>query len=577
MQTKNRLFLFFIPLLLVLGFCLKRSLSVPPSDFAGYYYGSRALLTGHYQQAYDMQALNDLIAAGGYRNVFVSYAPFPPFTSLVISPFLLFPMGPAKILFDLFSAALFCFTLLRTCRYFFIPLYMILLLPVIFFIPLLNNLAFGQSYLILFCLLLEGYIAYRKEQRILSSTLWAMAILFKLFPAFLFFFLILRKQYRSVFYLGLACILLLLPSLWLNGIPAWKFYISDIIPKMGRGELNDSFTYVFQSFFMLLKRIFLYDGLLNPHPFLNNPYLFTLGMALFKALILVPAALLTIRERDDFFSFSVWVTASMLISPNGSSYSLVLLGIPLLALTYSLLRADTLRTANTDVTLLAGGARTVIIAAILLLAAACAIQVSRFGSFPVWAQFPRLYLLLLFFTLLIITAKKDGSVKKDWKISWVASCAMLFFIFDIRGNLPADDTSSYVLAKEQHLCIDNYSVQANKLVYYYRDDSGEHLQPTDYPVHESTGEGVSLVDNQIWYKGKKLTDSPDRKEKATLINGEYIFYLSDKHRGVGFYTLRKLRPDGPIPAAQSPDTHSRTTSSPVPPLPDAAAVPVSSR
>ena len=36
-------------------------------------------------------------------------------------------------------------------------------------------------------------------------------------------------------------------------------------------------------------------------------------------------------------------------------------------------------------------------------------------------------------------------------------------------------------------------------------------------------------------------------------------------------------PDGLMPAAQSPDTHSRTIASPVPPLPDAAAVAVSSR
>jgi hypothetical protein len=399
-------------------------------------------------------------------------------------------------------------------------------------------------------LLAEGYLAYREEKIVLSSTLWAIAILFKLFPAFLFLFLLLRKKYRNVLYLGIACGLLLLPSLWLNGITAWKFYGSVIAPKMGRGELNDSWTYIFQSAFMLLKRCFLSDGLLNPHPILDNPYLFTLGMALFKAFILSTAALLTLREKDDFFPFSVWVMASMLISPNGSSYSLVLLLIPLLALVH---RTGTIRPYLT-------------IAAILLLAAACAVTVSRFGAFPVWAQFPRLYLLLLFYGLLLMQGKRI------WSVGLFTLLTLLFFVLEIRGYLPETDPSSYVLTKEQHLFICDYTARDGRLTYYYRDESGKHEQATDIPVSTLITDGVSLQDNQIWYKGSKLTDSPDRKEKAALVNGEYILYLSDKHRGVDFFTLRKLRPDDGQSGLQQPDGRQ-----PDPKLPDAAAVPLSSR
>jgi hypothetical protein len=545
MFNKNRFFLYFIPLVLLLAYALRHSLHAPASDFAGYYYGSRELLTGHYQHAYDMQTLNNLISADGYKGVFVSYAPFPPFTSLVLAPFLLFPMGMAKVIFNLVCAALFVFSLIRSCRYFSIPPYLILLIPVVFFIPIFNNLAFGQSYLLLCCLLLEGYRAYREQSPILSSLLWGLAILFKLFPAFLFLFLLLRRKYRETLFLAIACGLLLLPSLWLNGLPAWKFYVSEIAPKMGRGELNDSWTYIFQSAFMLLKRTFLYDGLLNPHPLLNNPYLFVIGMAVFKALILSPAILLTLRNRDDFFSFSVWVMASMLISPNGSSYSLVLLVIPLLALG-SLTRMSPGTSSGIPASISPG-----VLVAILVLVAACTIPVSRFGSFPIWAQFPRLYLLLLFFILLL--SRGNGGLVNA---GLVAVIALAFFALDIRGYLPSNETSVYVLTKEQHLFICDYKVRDNKLVYYYQDDSGVHEQPTDYAVHDLNSDDVRLQDNQIWYKGKKLTDSPDRKEKVTVADGKDIFYLSDKNRGVGFFTLREL------PAGV---------------LQDAAAIPVSSR
>jgi hypothetical protein len=546
MHAKNKIYFFFIPMLLALGFGCWHALSTPASDFAGYYYGGRALLSGHYEQAYDMQMLNDRIIAAGYNRILVSYAPFPPFTSLVFSPFFLFPMGLAKIVFNICSIGLFLFSLLRICRYFSTPPWLILILPVIFFIPLLNNLAFGQSYLLLFVLLAEGYLACREDKIALSSTLWAIAILFKLFPAFLFLFLLLRKKYRNVLYLGIACGALLLASLWLNGMTAWKFYLSAILPKMGRGELNDSFTYVFQSAFMLLKRCFLSDSLLNPHPVLYNPYLFTLGMALFKAFILSTAVLLTLREKDDFFPFSVWVMASMLISPNGSSYSLVLLVIPLLALMHRAGAPDSTGSSHHN-----GASSYRTIAAILLLVAACAVTVSRFGAFPIWAQFPRLYLLLLFYALLLLQGKRS------WNVWLFSGLTLLFIVLEIRGNLPETDSSSYVLTKEQHLFICDYTIRDHRLIYYYRDDLGEHEQVTDIPVNTLTTDGVSLQDNQIWYNGSKLTDSPDRKEKAALIDGKYIVYLSDKHRGVDFYTLRKLRPDGKQPDAAAVPESSR--------------------
>jgi Glycosyltransferase family 87 len=523
-----RRYLWFIPLLLALAFGLRRSWSAPPSDFAGYYYGGRALIHGYYLDAYDMTQLNDRIAADGWRNVFVSYAPFPPFTSLVFAPFLIFQLDLAKTIFNGVSIALFLFTLLRLTRYLSIPPYIILALPVIFFIPLLNNLAFGQSYLLLFTLLAEGWLAYRRQQRILSSLLWAAAILFKLFPAFLFVFLLLRRRYRDALYLAIGCALLLTLSVGVNRTASWSFYASAIVPRMNHGELNDSFTYIFQSAFMLLKRAFRYDQLLNPNPIADNPWLFTLGMAIFKSLILTPAILLTQREKDDFFPFAIWIAASMLISPNGSSYSLVLLILPLLGLAWHA------RIQPTQPSLR-------VILAILLLTAASAIPVNHFGTLPLLAQFPRLYLILLFYFLL------SRPLPHTRSLALASTLTALFFVLDIRSNLPEKDASSYVLAKEEHLYIDSFTTRNNRLIYSWRDEKGHHEQPTDYPVDSITTAGLSLTDNQIWYKGKQLTSSPDRKAKPALVNGDYIIYLSDKDRGFEFYTLRKIRPDGASP------------------------------
>ncbi|HTR31369.1 MAG TPA: glycosyltransferase family 87 protein [Puia sp.] len=535
-----RRYLCFLPLLLTVAFGLYRSISAPPSDFAGYYYGSRALIHRNYPGAYEMVQLNDRIAADGYRDVLVSYAPFPPFTSLVFAPFLLWPMGVAKVLFNCLGIGLFAFSLGRITSFLSTPDWLIVLLPVVFFIPLLNNPGFGQSYLLLFALLAEGYLAYRRGQRILFSLLWATAILFKLFPAFLFFYLLLRRRYRDTAYLAVGCVFLLLLSAVINGVEAWTFYVATIVPRLNHGELNDSFTYVFQSGYMLLKRTFCYDRLLNPYPVADNPWLFTMGVALFKSLILTPAVCLTIaasattrnpiiRERDDFLPFGIWVAAATLISPNGSSYSLVLLIFPLLAL------------ARLSHPVFSSGPSRYMIAAALLLAIACAIPVTRLGALPPWAQFPRLYLLLLFYVVLCRLQCPRRS------LPLFITLTALFFALDLPGNLPQKDASSYALTVEAHLFIDGFGVRNNRLVYTWRDGGGSHEEFTSFPVHSLTNDGVSLRDNQIWYAGKQLTASSDRKASPALVNGDLIIYLSDKHRGFEFFTLREIRTDAASP------------------------------
>jgi hypothetical protein len=335
-------------------------------------------------------------------------------------------------------------------------------------------------------------------------------------------------------------------SLLLNGVAVWKYYLWQVLPKLNSGELNDSFTYIFQSAHMLLKRIFLYDALLNPHPAFYSPYLFVLTMAVYKALLIMGGVLVTWRrKKEDFLSFAVWMVVSMLISPNGSSYSLVLLVIPFMALAGEGHRGSRTGAQVSGASLVrrAGGSAWAFLS-IVILFAACTISVQRFGAYPVWAQFPRLYLLIIFFALLVRTGlRSDMATTGMRKTAAVLTLTLsiVFYILDISKWLPAQDNSSYLLTKEEHLFIYDYTVRERRLVYYSWDGSGQHETVTDYRVDTVADGGVAIRDNQIWYRGKKMTATPDRKEKPLLLNGTYIVYLSDLHRGVGFTTLRKIR------------------------------------
>lgn len=502
----------FLPLALFLAYFLIRSASASWSDFAGYYFGGRELLAGRGVNAYDMEKLNGLILQAGYRDVLVSYAPFPPFTSLVFAPFLVLPMGTAKLVFDGISGVLFLFTLMRIRVFLDIRPLMMLSIPVAFCVPLINNLFFGQSYLLLCCLLLEGYMAYKRGHIILASLCWGVAIVFKVFPGVVLIWLLLQKKFREAAALCIACGLLLGVSLVVNGWDAWHYYVLDILPKVGNGELNNSFTFMFQSAFMLFKRSFVYDALLNPSPLVNAPVVFGIVMGLFKAFILSLSIAYTVRKKDrDFDSFSVWIAASMLISPNGSSYSLVLLVIPLISL-------------------MMRGKWPVV--PLVLLTLACFFPVNKLEHVPLWEQFPRLYLLLLFFLLLF------RPLRMAWSTGLWAALTIFFVGLFFAGYRRDRDASTYFFPREEHIFINDYSVKNGVLYYSYWDGTGAHPVSTGMPVASS--EALEVRDKQIYYKGRRLTQSPDGKLKPLLIDGKFVLYLSDKNRGPGFYTLRKL-------------------------------------
>jgi hypothetical protein len=172
-----------------------------------------------------------------------------------------------------------------------------------------------------------------------------------------------------------------------------------------------------------------------------------------------------------------------------------------------------------------------------LLGVACFLAVTKWGDHAVWAQFPRLYLLLGFFLLLVTQASRV------WNAGVILIMAVCFFCLDIRGYVNRRETGSYVLEKEQHLFIYDYVVKNGLLVYYFQDDKGEGEQTTDIEARDLTLQGVELRHNQIYYKGVALTSSPDWKAKPRLLDGRMIVYLSDEARGIGFYTLRQISPD----------------------------------
>jgi hypothetical protein len=202
-----------------------------------------------------------------------------------------------------------------------------------------------------------------------------------------------------------------------------------------------------------------------------------------------------------------------MLSPNGSSYSLILLLIPLLAL--------------------ADSKRVYLYISIVLVFLISFIPVQSVAGWPLLLQFPRLYLLLLLFFLMI---KISGA---RWPFKPFISFFAVLLLADAGKLFGQKDSSRYLLGEELPL-VYTYAIKENRLVYYYWDEKGSHETVTGYPVQQSSTNAVRIQNNQLFYRDKQLTATPDRKKQAMLINGKEIIYLSDKNRGFGFYTFRSV-------------------------------------
>lgn len=502
-----------IPILLFCVFYIIKAQNFVIHDFANYYFGSYFLKEGLLTtDIYFPYYFNSNIAALGYQNIFVSYAPNTPFLSILFYPFTFLPITISKLVFNVLTSGLFLFSLIRLISYFKIKKEYVLLLPLLFFIPLKNNLLFGQVYFLLFFLLSEGFLAYEKKQYKTMALFWSFAIFLKVFPIILGVFLLFKKEYKALKYLILFCVIILTLSISLNGFNIWQFYFTKVLPKANNGEIAGAFVDNYQSFFMFLKRLFVFDEVYNPTVILHQPNLFKFLLTFIKVILVGISVYITKYNKNNLFIFSFWLLISILISPYGSTYTFIL--CIFIYLCIIILFKTNLR-----------------FFLLLLLFTISNSSFFHFSDFP--TNFIRLFILLIFTVLIIWQFKKKINFKMIVVIA-VLLGAISFLLRKTKINF------TNFLKQKTPILIYNYVIKNDTLVYHYFNEYGKHQQKTDCYITNIETENLELKNNQIFYKGRQLTFTNSNKIKPILLNKKYIVFLSDDNRGIGFYELQKI-------------------------------------
>ncbi len=503
-------------------FLLWQSRSQPAGDYANYYYASRLWLEGRFTiEMYDPYSFNQAVSGLSPQPVFVNFTPAPPLSVLAYLPFACIEeVWISKTAFGLLSLLIFALAYSRLVRTIGMGRqWWLILLPFACFFPMINNFLQGQSYLLMLAFLLEGFTQWQKGRAVRPAILWAVPIAMKLFPAILLLFLILEKDFRGLFLTVAFSVFLSLSPILVFSPAITEAYFLDIVPRLFRGEINDPFSILYQSGRTLFFKAFVQDQHLNPGPAANLPRVAFAGHLAFQAIILASSALLMQEKNVSCFSrFALAILAGLLLTGYGSSYSMLLLLFPLLAL---------------GELPLAGAAWKITGWAFISLAANTPAHLLQ--EWPVGFQFPRLYALLALLSMLFWVLRP--------KIRLFPLAVVLLLITGI-GLLatPLFPTEGdYYLPDGRFGLIHDYELNATGLELQHF--NGQGFQRSVFATSDKIrfSPGLRAEAGQIFWRGQQLTYSTGQKRRPALLNERYFIYLSDEGRGVGFYTLRKRR------------------------------------
>jgi hypothetical protein len=504
-----------LPLLLLCAFYAFRAIDFPAHDFANYYFGGKFLADGNFNSSiYFPYEFNKAIADLGFRHIFASYAPNAPLPALLFLPLSFLPLAVAKFTFNAISILLFIYSVRRLASHYKIEPIFLLLLPVLFFVPIKNELLFGQVYLLLFFLIAESWLSYEKNHLAKMSIFLALAIFLKVFPVLLILVFIFKKQIRPLLFVLASCAIVLLVSILAGGIDIWIFYFQNVLPKAANGEISEAFVANYQSVFMFFKQMLVFDNAANPNAILNAPILFKALIFAFKIKIIAIGFYITRKANNSLFVISYWIFAMILLSPYGSTYTFVLLLLPYFSFVKSPL----------------SNVKKVFSCALLFIVANIPPLVFTENNFPF--SYLRLFALIILFVLFLSWFFYTINIR----IVSVAAVAGLMATV-LFGNQNRQN-STYLLGNDAPILIYDYGISQNQLTYNYWNEAGKNSKSISFENHNI--EAAVIKDNEVFYNNRQLTFDKSNKAKPFLIDGKMLVFLSDCDRGIGFYTLRKI-------------------------------------
>jgi hypothetical protein len=292
------------------------------TDFPNYYTAAvlatkGAPLHDYYNWTWFQRQMN----YAGIENQLGGYIPQTPLTMAPMIPIAGFPVQTAKriwLLLNLLFLGAAIWMLSRLTRFTFAQ---VALLAFCGWGSLDTNFLLGQYYVFLLFLITLAFYS--------QSSLFGVALALKLYGApFLFYFAV-KRRWKDAAGMIAAALCLTVVAIAMFGWHDIVYFATQILPRALEGETLDPYNTGNGTFATLLRRAFVTEPELNPHPLWNAPWMFFFLRPLVTLLILIIPLLAIHRSNVHARDFAWFFIAILLASPNTASYTFTLLLLPI--------------------------------------------------------------------------------------------------------------------------------------------------------------------------------------------------------------------------------------------------------
>lgn len=516
----------YAPLVLLVIYFLCISYHFQLHDFANYYFASKAGL--EFQDSsflYSIYSFNSYVWSLGYPEVLVDFYINSPFTITAFSPFLVFDNAfNAKLLFNVLSTVLFLILIhllvkskLKKKQ---ASLFLILL-PVLFFVPIRNQILFGQSYFLVFSCIVLVLLLMEKQKEIKTGVILVFATLFKIFPLIYGLYLLLNKRFKTLIILVLFAFGLILVAIWQSGFGIWKTYITEVLPTTSANHSGVGYQFNAQSVSVFLKTLLVKDSYYNPEVIMDSFTTYTALIWFYKTVVIALFIQGIWEYRKDVFKVFVITTVSFfLLQDRTATYTQLLWIIPI---TY--LFASEISIKLKFIT-------------VFILLIMCNVPLKWFEELPVILKFGRMWLMLIVSLIFFLHFVKKIKIKF---ILYTCCFTIPLCLFSIVNYVPSN--AEYVLPNKGYFLVHEFDKEYGFLTYKAIGRSGEVVEKTQIKINSISENELEVKDNQVYYKRQQVTFDNSLKSTPKLINDSEIYFLSDYNTRRGQFTLKKVALD----------------------------------
>lgn len=522
-ETVFKKYVWYIPLIFCVGYFLVASYNFQLHDFANYYFSATAGI--EFQDPsfiYSIYDFNAYAWLSGYEDVLIDFYINTPFTISAYHPFgLISNAYVSKLILNVLSCILFIIAVLyftksklsgKNYNYF------LLSLPVVFFVPIRNQILFGQSYfLIFFCIIFALYFLEKKED-MKSGILLVFVSLLKIFPIVYGIQFLLNKKIKALVISLLLGITLVFLSVWQASFEVWKTYLTDVLPTTLVNNSGVGFQFNAQSMTVFLKTLLVKDTYYNPDAIFDSYTLYTILIWSYKTIVFALFVQAIWNYRQNVFKvFVIITTCIFLLQDRVATYTQILWIIPIVYI------------LRKDISLYK---KYFLIFIILLM---CNIPLKWIEELPLIFKFGRMWLMIGVAAIIL----KDFIKKINYKYFLYICCITApICIVSITKNNPSK--AEYVLSNKDYFVVFDYSIKNGFLTYNAIGLKGEVEEHTNIKVNSISEMDLKVIDNQIYFNGQQKTFDNSLKTKPKLVDNSEIYFLSDYNTRRGQFTLRKI-------------------------------------